>query len=95
MVHLGHGLHVSRRTKEGVSATDVDRDYKPELDRLAGERKAKTEAEKKAQLDRLMKDMSVEDRGSTSAASSSRSGRRRGGNDNPFGPHARNEREDM
>ena len=57
-------------------------DYKPELDRLAEERKNKTEADKKAQLDRLMKDMSMGDKPD-----------RKG--ENPFGPHPMHERVDL
>ena len=57
-------------------------DYKPELARLAEERKAKAEADKKAQLDRLMRDMEVSDSGP------SRTSR------NPFGPHPRSDRDD-
>lgn len=61
----------------------ISSDYKPELTRLAEERKVKAEADKNSQLDRLMRDMDVSDAGPS----------RRGGN--PFGPHPRNEREDM
>lgn len=57
-------------------------DYKPELDRLAEERKNKSEADKKAQIDRLMKDMSMSDKPD-----------RKG--DNPFGPHPMHERVDL
>jgi len=59
-----------------------NRDYKPELDRLAEERKNKSEADKKAQIDRLMKDMSMSDKPD-----------RKG--DNPFGPHPMHERVDL
>lgn len=38
-------------------------DYKPELNRLAAERAAKQEADKKAQLERLMKDMKMSGEG--------------------------------
>jgi hypothetical protein len=57
-------------------------DYKPELDRLAEERKNKSEADKKAQIDRLMKDMSMSDKPD-----------RKG--ENPFGPHPMHERVDL
>ena len=59
-------------------------EYKPELARLAEERKVKAEAEKQEQLTKVMKDMNV----SGSTRSQARNPR------NPFGPHARNERED-
>ncbi|WVQ83917.1 hypothetical protein IAT38_006061 [Cryptococcus sp. DSM 104549] len=86
---------VSAMTGEGMRSffdaveearKEYDADYKPELDRLAAERAAQTEADKKSQLERLMRDMNV--------SSSSSSSRPRGGDGNPFGPHARNDRED-
>ncbi|WVW81982.1 hypothetical protein I302_103986 [Kwoniella bestiolae CBS 10118] len=91
---------VSAMTGEGMrgffeaveeARQEYERDYKPELDRLASERAAKTEADKKAQLERLMKDMNVSDQ---SAGGSSRRRGGGGGGDNPFGPYPMNERED-
>ena len=58
-------------------------EYKPELARLAEQRKAKAEADKKSQMERLMRDMEVSDSGP--------SRRER----NPFGPHPRSDREDL
>jgi oligoendopeptidase F len=58
------------------------RDYKPELDKLAEERKAKTEADKKAQLDRLMKDMSMSEKPDKKG-------------ENPFGPYPSQDRVDL
>lgn len=52
-------------------------DYKPELARLAEQRKSQAEADKTSQIERMMKDMDVSDSGP------SRRGR------NPFGPHPR------
>ena len=57
----------------------TSREYKPELERLAAERATKSEADKKDNLSRLLKDMNVG---------------KGGGSGNPFGPHPRNERED-
>lgn len=59
---------------------EYEKDYRPELERLRAEKEGKAEAAKQAHLDRLMKDMGVEDK--------------KGSSKNPFGPHARNERED-
>ncbi|KAK8861751.1 hypothetical protein IAR55_002574 [Kwoniella newhampshirensis] len=91
---------VSAMTGEGMKAffdaveegrKEYEADYKPELDRLAAERAAQTEADKKAQLERLMRDMNVSDTAG-GGPSGSAAGRRGGGN--PFGPHPINERED-
>lgn len=57
----------------------MDSDYKPELDRRAEERKERSEADKKAQLDRLMKDMSMSDKPDKKG-------------ENPFGPFPSQER---
>ena len=61
------------------STADVRSEYKPTLDRLTAERAAKSTEAKQSHLARMMNDMSVSPAGAGS---------------NPFGPHARNERED-
>lgn len=79
------------------------REYKPELERLAADRKDRAEGDKKASLERLMRDMNVDAGSSARRPAGPGRGARgtgtRGGGDgaggaNPFGPHARNERED-
>ncbi|WWD16326.1 hypothetical protein CI109_100752 [Kwoniella shandongensis] len=91
---------VSAMTGEGMKAffdaveegrKEYEADYRPELDRLAAERAAQTEADKKAQLERLMRDMNVSDSATATGSRPSAGGRR---GDNPFGPHPINERED-
>jgi hypothetical protein len=68
-------------------------EYKPELERLAAEKQDKQEADKKASLERLMRDMKVSAAGAGGApASKGERGDVVGGN--PFRPHARNERQD-
>ncbi|KAI9632834.1 aerobic respiration-related protein [Dioszegia hungarica] len=82
------------------SRKEWETDYKPELDRLAAERESKAADEKKKHLERLMKDMNMSDAPGAGAGAAARSrggqmgekGKGRG--DNPFGPYARNERED-
>ena len=66
-----------------IRSCRVSSEYKPELARLAEQRKAKAESDKKAQLERLMRDMEVSESGPS---------RREG---NPFGPHPRSDREDL
>lgn len=80
-----HAKSTRRRSYQvtiGLATGLTTSDYKPELDRLAEERKNKSEADKKAQLDRLMKDMSMSDKPDAKA-------------ENPFGPHPMHERVDL
>lgn len=56
------------------------RDYRPELERLKADKEKKAEEAKAAHLERMMRDMGVD--GAKIKSS------------NPFGPHARNDRED-
>ena len=65
-----------------------EREYRPEIDRLAAERKERVEKDKKEQMERLMRDMSM-DGGKVEGRNRSEQGK-----GNPFGPHARNERHD-
>ncbi|GMK59794.1 hypothetical protein CspeluHIS016_0900110 [Cutaneotrichosporon spelunceum] len=56
------------------------KDYRPELERLKAEKEEKAEAAKAAHMERLMRDMGIDSEAARKA--------------NPFGPHARNDRED-
>ncbi len=56
------------------------RDYRPELERLKADKEEKAEAAKAAHLERMMRDMGMDQAAPRKA--------------NPFGPHPRNDRED-
>lgn len=71
-----------------ITMLKLNSEYKPELEKRAEERKTRIEGDKKNQLDRLMRDMDVSDKTGSGSSQAQRSSR------NPFGPRARNERED-
>ncbi|BEI79770.1 hypothetical protein CcaverHIS002_0102990 [Cutaneotrichosporon cavernicola] len=56
------------------------KDYRPELERLKAEKEEKASAAKAAHMERMMRDMGMDQAAARKA--------------NPFGPHARNDRED-
>jgi GTPase SAR1 family protein len=56
------------------------KDYRPELERLKADKEEKAEAAKAAHLERMMRDMGMDQAAARKA--------------NPFGPHPRNDRED-
>ncbi|GFZ42356.1 Hydrolase acting on GTP to facilitate cellular and subcellular movement [Saitozyma sp. JCM 24511] len=107
-----NAVGVSAMTGEGMreffaavekARGEYETEYKPELERLAADRKDRAEGDKKASLERLMLDMNVDAGSSARRPAGPGRGARgtgtRGGGDgageaNPFGPHARNERED-